>query len=59
MGRKVLEMQLPGKRKRGRPTRMYLDVVKKDMQEVGTREDEVTQEYVENPLWRPTDNRKA
>ena len=55
MGRKVLEMQLPGKRKRGRPTRRYLDVVKKDMQEVGTREDEVTQEYVENPLWRPTD----
>ena len=32
VGRKVLEMQLTGKRRRGRPKRMNLDVVK-DMQE--------------------------
>ena len=37
----ALEMQLPGKRKRGRPKRRYLDVMKEDMQEVGAREDEV------------------
>ncbi len=41
VGRKVLEIQLSGKRKRGRPKRRYLDVVKEDMQEVGAREDEV------------------
>ena len=41
VGRKVLEIQSPGKRKRGRPKSRYLDVVKEDRQEVGTREDEV------------------
>ena len=35
MDRKVLEMRPPGKRKQGRPTRRYFDVVKVDMQEVG------------------------
>ena len=34
-------MQLPGKRKRGRPKMRYLAVVKADMQEVGVMEDEV------------------
>ena len=31
VGRKMMEMELPGKRKRGRPKRRFLDVVKKDM----------------------------
>ena len=34
-------MQLPGKIKRGRPKRRYLDEVKENMQEVEAREDEV------------------
>ena len=33
--RKMMEMELPGKRKRGRPKRRFLDVVKEDMREVG------------------------
>ena len=37
VGRKVLEKQLPGKRRRGRPKRTYLSVVKDDMQEVGAK----------------------
>ena len=37
VGKKALEMQLTGKRQRGRQKRMYLDVVK----EVGALEDEV------------------
>ena len=32
-----MEMELPGKRKRGRPKRIFLDVVKEDMGEVGAR----------------------
>ena len=39
VGRKMMEMELPGKRKRGRRSkRRFLDVVKKDMGEVGAKE---------------------
>ena len=41
VGRKVIEMEFPGKKKRGRPKRRFLDVVKEDMGEVGARETEV------------------
>ena len=41
-------MELPGKRKRGRPKRMFMDVVKEDMAEV-----EVTEEdTVDRNNWR-------
>ena len=36
-----MALEMPGKRKRGRPKRRYLDVVEEDMKEVGTREGEV------------------
>ena len=38
IGRKMMKMELPGKRKRERPKRRFLDVVKEDMGEVGARE---------------------
>ena len=41
VGRKMMEMELPGKRKRGRPKRRFLDVVKEDMREVGVKETDV------------------
>ena len=41
VGRKMMEMELPGKRKRGRPKRRFLDVVKEDMGEVGARETDI------------------
>ena len=31
VGRKMIEIELPGKRKRGKPKRRFLDVVKEDM----------------------------
>ena len=41
-------MELPGKRKRGRPKRRFMDVVKEDMAEV-----EVTEEdTVDSRNWR-------
>ena len=39
VGRRVVEMELPGKRKRGRPKRRFLDIVKEDMGEIGAREE--------------------
>ena len=41
VGRKMMEMELPGKRKRGRTKRRFLDVVKEDMREVGAKETDV------------------
>ena len=44
----MLRMELPGKRKRGRPKRRFMDVVKEDMAEV-----EVTEEdTVDRRNWR-------
>ena len=48
VGRKMMEMELPGKRKRGRPKRRILDVVKEDMGKVGAREIDVENRAV----WR-------
>ena len=39
IGKRVMEMELPGKRKRGRLKRRFLDVVKEDMGRVGAKED--------------------
>ena len=49
-------MELPGKRKRGRPDRRFMDVVKEDMAEVEeTWEDTDVRNNLrcKNPLWRP------
>ena len=43
IGRRVLRMELPGKKKWGRPKRRFMDVVKEDMAEV-----EVTEEDTED-----------
>ena len=40
IGRRMLRMELPGKRKRGRPKRRFMDVVKKDMAEVEMMDDD-------------------
>ena len=48
IGRRMLRMELPGKRKRGRPKSRFMDVVKEDMAEV-----EVTEEdTVDRNNWR-------
>ena len=36
----MLEMELPGKRKRGRPKRRFVDVVREDMQVAGVTEED-------------------
>ena len=37
IGRRMLELELPGRRRRGRPKRRFMDAVKEDMQVVGVR----------------------
>ena len=44
----MMEMELPGKRKRGRPKRRFLDIVKEDMEEVDAKETDVEDKKV----WR-------
>ena len=48
VGRKMIEMKLPGQRKRGRPKRRFLNLVKDDMQEVGAKETDVE----DRTVWR-------
>ncbi len=40
IGRRMLRTELPGKRKRGRPNRRFMDVVKEDMAEVEVTEED-------------------
>ena len=40
IGRRMLRMELPGRRSRGRPKRTFMDVVKEDMKLAGVREEE-------------------
>ena len=48
VGRKMMEMELPGNRKRGRPKRSFLDIVKEDMEEVGAKETDIE----DRKMWR-------
>ena len=48
VGRKMMEMELPGKRKRGRPKKRFLDVVKEDIKEVGVKEMDIE----DRKMWR-------
>ena len=40
IGNRMLRLELPGKRPRGRPKRRFMDVVKEDMKVVGVREED-------------------
>ncbi|KAI5101449.1 hypothetical protein C0J45_8652 [Silurus meridionalis] len=48
IGRRMLKMEPPGGRKRGRPRRRFMDVVREDMQVVGVKEADVEDRVV----WR-------
>ena len=52
VGRKMMEMEVPGRRKRGRPKRRFLDVVKKDTGEVGAKETDVKNRTVSRKMIR-------
>ena len=48
VGRKMMQMELPEKRKRGRPKRRFVDVMKEDIGEAGARKTDVENRTV----WR-------
>ena len=41
IGKRMMEMELPGRRKRGRPKRRFMDVVEEDMRVSGVRREDV------------------
>ena len=41
VGRKILEMEVPGKRKRGRPRRRWTDNIREDMDRVGVKDEDM------------------
>ena len=55
--RRMLRMILPGKRKRGRPKRMFMDAAREDMAVAELTEEDAedrTEWRWKNPQWRPT-----
>ena len=48
VGRKMMEMELPEKRRRRRPKRRFLDAVKENIREVGVKETDVE----DRKMWR-------
>ena len=48
VGSRIMELELPGKRKRGRPKTRFLDVVKEDMGQVGAKDTDVE----DRKVWR-------
>ena len=65
IGRRMLRMELPGKRKRGRPKRRFMDVVKEDMAEVEVKEEDADDSSnwrlkirCGDPLWEKAERRR-
>ena len=48
VGKRMVKMTIPGKRKKGRPKRRWMDLVREDMEIVGAREGD----EVDRVLWR-------
>ena len=42
VGRRIMEMEIPGKRKRGRSIRMWMDNIREDIRDVELEEDGTT-----------------
>ena len=40
LGKRMMEMAVAGKRKRGRPRRRWMDLVREDMERIGAREED-------------------
>ena len=54
VGRNIMEIELPGKRKRGKPKRRFLNVVKEDVGKL-VQGKTLKQDFVEehHMLWQP------
>ena len=56
----MLAMGLPGRRRRGKPKRRYMDAVKEDMQVVGVRVEDTKNrlKWKIDSLWQPLKTEK-
>ena len=52
VGRKMLEMELPGKRQKGQPKRRYTDAVREHMRVVGVRVEDTEEDTNSDSLWQ-------
>ena len=52
VGRRILEMGISGRRKRGRPKRKFINVVREDMRVLGVTEEEAG----DREVWRQRTN---
>ncbi len=48
VGKRVMRMEVPGKRRRGRPKRRWLDSIRNDLSERGLSEEDAP----DRPRWR-------
>ena len=52
VGKRLMEMAVPGRRKRGRPRRKWMDLLREDMERVGAREGDEVDRVKWRILWR-------
>ncbi|KAK3561460.1 hypothetical protein QTP86_002812 [Hemibagrus guttatus] len=53
IGRRMLDMELPGRRQRGRPKRRYMDGINEDMKLVGASVEDAEEVERDDSMWRP------
>ena len=48
VGKRMMEMAVPGRRKRGRPSRRWMDLAREDLKSVGAKEED----EIDRVKWR-------
>ena len=52
VGKRIMKMAMPGRRKRGRPRRRWMDLAREDMERVGAKKGDEVDRDKWKILWR-------